>query len=183
MTSIALLRQMIKPAAQVALDVRGNKASVELHEPQAPDSKLRIRGLPAETIVIKIDCFPSPDALFGCHSGECKRADYAIVAASEKKRRILYLELKRTKADHSDVVKQLQGARCVMLYCEQIASAFFDTDRLFHGYESRFVSCGHTSINKRKTRVERSSARHDRPEHFMKIDWPGTLEFNHLVGG
>jgi hypothetical protein len=48
MDSVSLLRQMIKVSAQVALEVRGEKASVELCEPQAPDSTLRIRGIPAD---------------------------------------------------------------------------------------------------------------------------------------
>jgi hypothetical protein len=183
MDSVSLLKRMIKASAQVALDVCGATASVELREPQFPDSILRIRGIPADAIVIKMDSFPAPDALFNCDKGECKRADYVIVAILPNKRRILYLELKRTKASRGDVVKQLLGAECALLYCKQVAEAFFDEASLLAGYQSRFVSCGHTSINKRRTRIERSAARHDRPERFMKVDWPSTLEFNHLVGG
>jgi hypothetical protein len=183
MDSVSLLMQMIKVSAQVALEVRGEKASVELCEPQAPDSTLRIRGIPADAIVIKMDSFPAPDALFNCDKGECRRADYVIVARLPNKKRILYLELKRTKASRNDVLKQLLGAECAMLYCKQVAKAFFDTGSLLEGYQARFVSCGHTSINKRKTRIERANGRHDRPERFMKVDWPSVLEFNQLVGG
>ena len=182
MDSVVLLRRMIKETAQVALDVHGDKSSVELIEPQEPDSKVRIRGIPADAIVIKMDSFPAPDALFSCDKGECKRADYAIVAAQGTKKRILYIELKRTKASLRDVEKQLRGAECVMEYCRKIAAAFYGGGSLLTGYQPRFVSCGHTSINKRKTRIERRASRHDRPERFMKVDWPATLEFNHLVG-
>ncbi len=126
--------------------MHGATASVELREPQAPDSILRIRGIPADAIVITMDSFPAPDALFNCDKGECKRADYVIVAILPNKRRILYLELKRTKASRGDVVKQLLGAECILLYCKQVAEAFFDEGSLLAGYQSRFVSCGHTSI-------------------------------------
>lgn len=183
MDSVSLLKQMIKASAQVALEVRGEKASVELCEPQASDSKLRIRGIPADAIVIKMDSFPAPDAVFNCQKGECKRADYVIVAAFPTKKRILYLELKRTKASQNDVSKQLSGAECAMTYCEQIAKSFFGKRSLLVGFQARFVSCGHTSINKRKTRIECTNGRHDRPDRFMKIDWPSVLEFNQLVGG
>lgn len=182
MDSVSLLKQMIRDSAQVALEMGRETASVEICEPQAPDSKLRIRGIPADAIVIKIDRFPAPDGIFKGDNGECKRADYAIVAVSRTKKSILYLELKRTKAARGDVAKQLHGAECAMAYCERVAEAFFGRRGLLSGFQARFVSCGHTSINKRKTQIDRSQGQHDRPDRFMKIAWPSILEYNKLIG-
>jgi hypothetical protein len=183
MDLIDLLRRMIAQGARVALVEKGGKLSVELMEPQAPDSKVTIRGLPEATIVIKLDSFAAPDGLFTCERGECKRADYAIVAASATSGVMLFVELKRTKASSGDIEKQLRGGECVIAYCKRIAAAFYGEAHLLQGYASRFISLGHTSINKRKTRYTRNAVRHDRPERFMKIDWPATLYFNRLVGG
>jgi hypothetical protein len=183
MDSIEVLRRMIAQGARIALLEKGGKLSVELTEPQAPDSKVTIRGLPEATIVIKLDSFAAPDGLLTCERGECKRADYAIVAASATLEVVLFVELKRTKASREDIEKQLRGGECIIAYCKQIAAAFYGEAHLLQGYAARFISLGHTSINKRRTRFTRSAARHDRPEHFMQIDWPATLYFNRLVGG
>lgn len=182
MESIVLLRQMIRQEAQVTLGVNGDRASVELTEPQAVDSKVTIRGLPPDAVVIKLDSFAAPDTLFTCDRGECKRADYVIVAARKANKHMLFVELKRTKASADDIEKQLRGGVCVMEYCRQIAGEFYSDHPFLSGYASRFISFGHTSINKRKTRITRNAAKHDRPERFMKIDWPANLQFNHLVG-
>lgn len=180
MADISLLHRLIHAEARVPLNVDGNKASVSLIEPQAPDSRVEIRGLPPDAIVIKMDAFPAPKGFFSDERGECKRADYAIIAGTKK--RVLFIEMKRTKACGADVVKQLQGAACVLDYCKSVATAFYLERDLLQGYEPRFVSFGHTSIPKRKTRIERRAPVHCQPDGFMKIDWPNYIQFNHLVG-
>lgn len=53
---------------------------------------------------------------------------------------------------------------------------------LLKGYVYRFVSIGHLSIAKQKTRMSRKTGVHDRLDKMLKIDWPHHLEFNHLAG-
>jgi hypothetical protein len=67
-------------------------------------------------------------------------------------------------------------------YCREIGKSFWNEPAFMDEYEHRFISIGHTSIAKRKTRIEKTAARHDAPNRAMKIDWPNTLQFNHLAG-
>ncbi|MFZ4438679.1 MAG: hypothetical protein ACOYOS_09655 [Syntrophales bacterium] len=173
---------MIKDAAKVPITIEDSKTSVTLQEPQAPDSSIDIAGIPSDAIVIKVDTFPSPDFIFCGSKGECKRADYVIIADSGGKKRILYIEMKRTKDSLKEVIRQLAGARCFMHYCQEIGKHFWNEQDFLKNYQHRFVSIGHTSIAKRKTRVDRSPGKHETPEKVMKIDWPRRLQFNHLVG-
>ncbi len=183
MTEMEILDQMIKDAAKISLKMKHGKASVKLDEPDAPDSSVVIAGIPPNAIVIKVDAFPAPDAVFACSKGECKRADYVIIADTGRKKRILYIEMKRTKDSPKAVIRQLTGAMCFMRYCREIGRSFWKEKRFLKDYQHRFVSIGHTAIRKRKTRVERQHRTHDTPEKAMKIDWPSRLQFNHLVGG
>jgi hypothetical protein len=141
-----------------------------------------IVGIPPDAMIIKVDVFQSPDAIFSGSKGECKRADYVIIADSGGKKRILYIEMKKTKGSLKEVIQQLTGARCFLRYCQEIGKSFWYDNIFLNDYQHRFVSIDHTSIPKRKTREVRRSAKHDTPEKVMKIDWPHRLQFNRLVG-
>ena len=180
MQDMEILSQMIKNTALFPLQEEYGKKFVKLYEPQAPDSAATIRNLPSDAIVIKVDAFRSPDDIFKGTKGECKRADFVIVSAA--KRRILYIEIKRNKDGWEQIVKQLTGAQCFVKYCREIGRAFWKEEAFLDGYEPRFISIGHTSIAKRKTRITKKSIKHNSPEKAMKVDWPNYLQFNQLAG-
>ena len=182
-SDIDILREMIKKSATEALIDNYEKKKVTLIEQGV--SSVIISGMPEDSIVIKVDdSFKSPDSIFRCSKskGHCKRADYVIVADMDKKKVILYIELKRTKDSEKSIMKQLMGARCFMAYCQEIGRSFWEKQDFLDGYECRFISIGHTGIAKQRTRIERKSKVHDQPEFMMKIDWPSYLQFNRLVG-
>jgi len=180
MSDMEILSQMIKGPALVQLEEEYGKLLVRLGEPQAPDSQVTIRNLPADAIVIKVDAFRSPDDVFRCSRGECKRADYVIISA--EKRCIIHIEMKRTKDRWKQIVKQLLGSQCVIKYCQEIGKGFWNQNNFLDNYKSRFISIGHTSIAKKKTRITRDADLHDTPDRAMKIDWPRYLQFNRLAG-
>ena len=101
-----------------------------------------------------------------------------------KKKRILYIELKRRGDELNQVVKQLKGAQCVMEYCRNIAETFYDHKDLLADFEFRFVAFGHTGTgNSRRTRETRTGFGdiHNTPDNVMKIDWPANIQFNRLA--
>jgi hypothetical protein len=180
--TIDILRQMIKSNALVETTNTYDHLSVRLEEPQQPNSVVKIKGLPEEVIIIKVDTFPAPDTIFTGKNGECRRADYVIVANEQARKRILFIEMKRRKAPEHEIVEQFKGAACFIAYCKEVAKQFYNFNDLLTGYEFRYVSFGHTSIAKRKTRYERTAAQHNRPDRMLKIDWPNNLYFKHLAG-
>jgi hypothetical protein len=180
--SIEILRQMVKPSAQVLITSTYSKKKVTLTEPQHPDSSAEIKGLPDDTIVFKADSFPAPDTIFTGARGECKRADYVIIANDNGRKRILFIEMKRSKAPECEIIAQFKGATCLVAYCKEIAKFFYDYNDLFEGYEYRYVSFSHTSINKRKTRIDKSAPLHNTPECMMKVQSPNNIYFDHLTG-
>jgi hypothetical protein len=180
MPDMDILSQMFKDTALVQPQKEYGKLFIKLCEPQAPDSSATIRNLPADAVVIKVDTFRSPDNVFNGEHGECKRADYVII--SSEKKCIIYIEMKRTKGEWNQIVKQLLGAQCFIKYCQEVGKRFWNENEFLNDYKNRFISIGHTSIAKKKTRITRNAAQHDTPNRTMKIDWPNNLQFNQLAG-
>jgi len=179
MSDIEILQQMISKKAKIQVSKR---KIVTLTEFQETDSRVEISGIPSSSIILKMDSFPPPEHFFACSKGECKRADYAIIAKSGNKKRILYIEMKKTQDPEKDIIRQFKGAECVMTYCKNIAETFYNAKNFLKDYKPRFVAFYHTSIRKRKTRVDRKASKHNRPEKMLKIQWPKRMQYNHLVG-
>ena len=182
MPDMDILNQMIKNSAKVQLSEHYGRRRVTLSEPQQRRSSTEIYGLPENAIVIKVDTFKSPDTVFAGSNGECKRADFVILSNAGVKKVIVYIEMKATKGPAKEIIQQLKGAQCFISYCREIGTSFWNEPNFLKGYQNRFISIGHTSIPKRKTRIIRESGRHDQPEKMLKIDWPHHLQFNQLAG-
>lgn len=182
MPDIDILNQMIKDSAKVQLSTHYNKMKAELTELAHPRSSTVIYGIPENAVIIKVDVFSSPDTVFVGSKGECKRADYVIVSNEGGRKVIVYIEMKAIKGQTTEIVQQLNGAQCFIAYCGEIGIKFWYESDFLKKYKQRFVSIGHTSIPKRKTRITRESGKHDRPEKMLKIDWPHHLQFNQLAG-
>lgn len=184
MSDLDILHQMIKDAVKVSLVGKYNKKQVTLTEPQQSNSAVTIYGIPDNAIVIKADAFKSPDTVFNCSKqGECKRADFVIIAETGQKKVIICIEMKTTKASKKEIIQQLTGVQCFITYCREIGKAFWNQPDFLNDYVYRFISIGHTSIPKNKTRIDYPPGTHDRPDKMLKIDWPHHLQFNQLAGG
>ncbi len=182
MRDIEILRQMIKDRARMPLVDNYGKNMVKLTEPQQANALVTIFGVPDDAIVIKADTFRSPDTVFNGSKGECKRADFIIVADTGTKKVIICIEMKKKKGPENDIIDQLKGSKCFITYCREIGRSFWNKRDFLNGYAFRFISIGHISINKRTTRIIRKAAVHNRPNRMLKIDWPHYLQFNHLAG-
>ncbi|VFM99760.1 MAG: hypothetical protein BECKG1743D_GA0114223_103622 [Candidatus Kentron sp. G] len=133
-------------------------------------------------VTIKADRFPSPDPVFACSRGECKRADFIIVADTGRKRIILCIEMKATNAQDKGIIQQLKGAQCFVGYCREVGRLFWQARNFLGDYQYRFVSISHIGASKARTRIAGPKVIHDKPENMFRIPRPGQrLEFKHLV--
>lgn len=181
MFDLDILHEMIKDTVKLPLKDHYGKYRIELSEPQRPSSSVTIYGLPAETIAIRADALQSPKTMFSNTRGECKRADFVVFANTNRKRVILYIEMKATKGSEEEIKQQLKGAKCFVAYCREIGRVFWDKRDFLDGYVERFVSIAHTSIIKRPTRVTPITGIHDHPDRMMKISSPHHLLFDQLA--
>ena len=184
MTDLELLNKMIKASARIAVESHYRNYKVVLSETKCPSSKVEIRNIPQDAVIIVADKFPEPNGVFAGSRGECKRADYIIVAEKDGRTVAVYVELKcANSATATDIQNQLRGAHCVFCYCQAIGREFWKEPGFLSGAVHRYVSFGHTgSTRKHKTRETRHAALHDNPDRLLKLDWANSVEFNKLAG-
>jgi hypothetical protein len=185
MPDIDILHGMIKDSAKVPSDDNFGKKKVTLTESGGSTYSVTIYGMPDNAIVIKADAFTSPTSVFNGSKGECKRADFVLVADTDDKKLILCIEMKAGKGGaEKDIIRQLKGARCFVAYCREIGKSFWNQQDFLNDYVYRFVSIRDISISKRPTRLSPASGDiHDHPEKMLKISSPHRLQFNRLAGG
>ena len=189
MTSdLDVLRELIHEKALARLEGPDHGKRVAVLEEGGDSGRysIRIKGIPNDAVVIKTDAFPAPKSIFKCRRGECKRADYVIVASSGKKSYVVYVEMKKGKGNQPDIVAQLKGSECFLSYCRAIACRFWSRPNFLDPCESRFVSITRIEVPKTRTRERRHAGRHDKPESMLKIDYVGdggVLPLRKLIHG
>jgi hypothetical protein len=185
MSDIAILKEMLKEEATVSLEgkLEGKRErhSVTLGEPQGNYS-IKIDGMPKpdEVIVVKADIFSGPREVFIGSKGECKRADFVIIADTPTEKIILYIEMKLGKNDAKSIIKQLKGAQCFVAYCREIGQSFWNQRDFLKDYSCRFVSIQKISISKKTTRFTAHPV-HDQPDKMLKLYHSRSFQFNSLV--
>ncbi len=157
MSDIEILKEMIRDLAVVTLVNNQSRNKVILSEPLPADYSVTIEGMPSEenVIVIKADQFKAPDTIFRGQNGECKRADFVVIANTEKKKVILCIELKAKSGGHNnEILQQLQGAKCFAEYCKEIGKSFWKQPEFLNDYEYRFVIIRDTRVQKQRSIIK-----------------------------
>lgn len=190
MSDLATLYELINGETVAAIEDRSGRKSVVLEESgdgQQAGYSINLSGLPEDLIAIKADQFPPPDRIFKNTRGECKRADYILIAQAATVNWIVYIEMKGGKVDsREEVVQQLKGAECLLAYIRAVGCKFWRSRSFLHKghYRQRFVCIEQINIPKKPTRELPLSKVHDTPEDMLRIVSPRIgrgLQFRELV--
>jgi hypothetical protein len=182
MTDIEILVEMLKNDATIAIETESDKRVVKLTESQI-NQHVKIYNIPENAIVIKADAFPSPNAIFANSKFECKRADFIIVVETEKV--IIYIELKNSIKTKSQefIIQQLQGAQCLMSYCQSIGEIFWKEKNFLKNYQHRFVNILIKGISVSKSLTNSKFLQiHDHPDRMLQISGLSEISLDYLIG-
>ncbi len=190
MSDFDILRDLIRDETLASVECQHGKKIIVLEEPgnqQQSAYSLKICNVPDDIIAFKADAFPPPNSIFKNSKGECKRADFVVIASDDKANWIVYIEMKSGKGDsEKEIEQQLRGAQCLVAYCRAIGQEFWQEPKFLEkkNYQQRFISVKNIGIPKRPTQMRPESGQHDTPERMLKINAPaeGDLRFNKLVG-
>ena len=183
MDDFEILRALFEERALASIE----EGRLILEEIEDQRYTLKITGIPDDVIAFKADMFPSlKKIVFRDHKHECRRADYVIIARSESRRWIVYVEMKSGRGGGRDIKDQLRGAKCLVTYCREIGQQFWNyelgTKRFLERYAERFVSVRRIGINEHPTR-RRPGVVHDNPDRTLRLSAPaGVLQFDKLLG-
>ena len=187
---LGILRDLIKDEALVTVKKNRHGGNfLELKEPGGGKLSgyiLEVLNTPEDAIAIKSDVFSSPKKIFKNTKGECKRADFVIIAKGEKKNWIIYIEMKRSNyGSEKEIIQQLQGSRCFIDYCRTVGQTFWRESGFLEeeAYLELYVSVKNIGVDKRPSRGKRKSSLHDRPENMLKINAPSKkgVQFKNLL--
>ena len=189
MSDLDVLQELINEQALAPLvETHYGKKAVVLSESGKHGEiqySIKIKGMPNDAVVIKTDMFPSPKKIFTNQKGECKRADYVIVANLETEGFIVHIEMKKDRVDAAEIINQLKGSECFISYCRSIVHRFWQRSNFLDQYESRFVSFRKIRTRKSRTRKKsRSTELHDDPERMLRISDVkdgGEVHFRRLI--
>ena len=184
MSDITILENMIQNTAKVPLeeDIYG-KRKVILTETNPPKYSVTINGMPDDdqVIVIKSDNFVEPKAVFQGSKEECKRADFVIIANTDRKKLIFCIELKSGNPGNKEIIRQLKGAYCFTIYCREIGKIFWEEPDFLKDYEYRFISIKNIFQNK-KPGFEYDNIMIDKISRpMLKISSSNVLYFHQLI--
>ncbi|ACK65345.1 conserved hypothetical protein [Rippkaea orientalis PCC 8801] len=186
-SDIEILRELINESCIIPLQdsYKGKKKVILKESSDNIEYTVTIDSIPnkAEVIVFKIDNFQAPQDIFRCSKGECKRADFVIIVNINAKKFIILIEMKAGKAKRKHIIQQLQGAQCVIAYCQKIGQIFWQKlDFLSNDdYQYRFISIKDISITKDIIDDDSPNPTHDSPEKMLKITSPKGLTFKRLL--
>jgi hypothetical protein len=134
-----------------------------------------------QVIVIKSDNFVKPKAVFQGSKGECKRADFVIIANTNRKKVIFCIELKSGNPGNKEIFQQLKGAYCFIIYCREIGKIFWEEPDFLKDYEYRFISIKKILQNKTPV-IEDDNIMIDKISRpMLKITSSNVLYFNQLI--
>ncbi|CAB5506518.1 hypothetical protein BTHERMOSOX_803 [Bathymodiolus thermophilus thioautotrophic gill symbiont] len=150
------------------------KSCIKLEEDKSEYS-VTIQHTPEDIVAIKADSFPDLREFFNCssHTGQCKRADFVIIA----NKKLIFIELSSSKKINKEVIQQLKGAQCVIEYCQSIGENFYDHS-FFKDYQSYFVSISHIGTHKRPSRSAKIN--NDSLDRLLKISVQSSIPFKKL---
>jgi hypothetical protein len=185
MSDIAILKEMLKDSVTLTLESHPHNSVKKQVTLKETDYTVTVAGMPTESevVVIKTDAFISPNAVFQNSKHECKRADFVIIANTNKHKVIICIELKSrsTTSTEAAVIQQLKGAKCFVAYCQEIGKVFWQDKSFLDDYDYRYVSIRNIGIPLKSSRTKKAPI-HDQPERMLKISSPNHLQFNHLTG-
>ncbi len=197
-----ILKEMLTQNMIIPLEENSyGRKQVTLREDNQVNYSLVISNLPDDVLVLNIDKFEINDlkAVFqncGDNSKEseeskggkeskrvCARADFAIIAATETRKLIILIEMKRSNNSlEYEVIAQLRGAQCFIEYCKSIGRVFWEESDFLSEYKYYFVQIKNVSSKKKPTRSKSNPDQlHDRAENMLKISNPRRITLNHLI--
>lgn len=174
-----ILNAMFRGDVVLPLESVDGKPEVVLTERKASDSRVRIRALPEDSVVVRIGDFPDTRTFFESGHNLNHRADYMIICPSDKT--VVYVELKRGHDKRSEIVAQLRGAACTGSFIHEIGVLHFGQGDFLRGYRKVYVGFSHATVNKTVTGRPGMKGSGTTPEDFRRVNFANCCQFNKLV--
>jgi hypothetical protein len=157
------------------------------NSPDAKLCKMRVRGVPEDSILLKLQLFPPPAEVFKPAFGKRCRCDYILISSRNEGLWVIFIEMKSKEFDKSHIRQQFKGADCFLTYCNAVAEKFHDAKITSCNIQHRYVVFFTDHHTKTPIMSKNRSFPHAAPEHAKylqvgtKKSKEGTVWFERLI--
>ena len=185
---ISNLESILDTNSIVKRDVNGT-ATLEEHSDKNNKYKVTLTNLPTNILLVKTDRFEDTNRFLSNKNGIRKRSDYAVIEEDK----IIFIELVSSRGttlskERKDIVRQFNGARCVMDYCASIGKHFKNDSNFISRCLKKpsFILLRHrknatvrpTNYNQQK---KNRGGNGNTPENHKKIDCKDSIPYRKIL--
>ena len=130
---IDIIRKLLDSSAVIVPTDDSGVLEIRLKETD-PKAKLRlvqIRGVPKNTLLIKVDGAAPLNALLSAEKGIRQRCDYVLLTEKKNAPVLIYCEMKSTSVSSSEVTRQFKGGVCIVQYFNSLMREFLGVSNFF----------------------------------------------------
>lgn len=178
------LKKVFSSGALETLCVKHGHQFVQLKEKGCNTKlkKVEIYGIPADSLVIKLDGAKPLNDLLASEGGIRQRCDYVIVCKNANLPLFLFVELKSYSIKRKEIINQFKGGTCLVKYFCSLSELFLEHKFLM---DWNSAACYYVLFFKQKlgksVSTKRSGAKCNTPETFRLLPNPQGLRFNDLI--
>ena len=137
-------------------------------DPKAKLRLVRIRGVPKNSLLIKVDGAAPLNALLSAEKGIRQRCDYVLLTERKDSPVLIYCEMKSTSVSSSEVARQFKGGICIVQYFDSLLREFLGTCNFFSGIKEVFFVAFSKAKGWKKTASMHGIALRSTAENFCK---------------
>lgn len=128
-----VIKKLLDPSA-LTLPIMAsgiNELQLKESDPSASLKLVRIRGVPKNTLLIKVDGASPLNSLLSAEKGIRQRCDYLVLTEKDNAPVLVYCELKSRNASASEIARQFKGGVCIVRYFDSLLEKFLGTNDYF----------------------------------------------------
>lgn len=130
---------------------------------------VRIRGVPKNSLLIKVDGAAPLNDLLSAEDGIRQRCDYILLTERKNAAPVLvYCEMKSTRFSSSEVTRQFKGGICIVQYFDSLLKEFLGVCGYFSNIKEIYFVAFSKTRGRKKTTGKHGIALHSTAENFYK---------------
>lgn len=179
---IDIIRKLLDSSAVIMPTDDSGVLEMRLKETD-PNAKLRlvqIRGVPKNTLLIKVDGADPLNALLSAEKGIRQRCDYVLLTEKKNAPVLIYCEMKSKSVSSSEITRQFKGGVCIVQYFNSLMREFLGVSNFFDIKEVCFVAFSKVKGWKRTT-LKQGIALRSTAEKFCKCP-SACVRLKELIG-
>lgn len=138
--NIEIIKQLLDSAAVIQPNDDSGVWEIRLKEtnPSAKLKLVQIRGVPKNSLLIKVDGASPLNALLSAEKGIRQRCDYVLLTERNNIPVLVYCEMKSASASPSEVSRQFKGGVCIVRYFDSLLREFLGINNYFSAIKEVF---------------------------------------------